>query len=422
MTAFYIFYIVVVGAILFLFFRGSLPLFRMLRAQRREHKKGLWKGVVILSAWAVVITAVLAVTAYFLIGTFMNRGGIFAESGSGDFFHKERGEEQPDPDRPVFGAPGQGDPGEPEDEGEPDEEYILSFEDEDGGEAQQPMRVRPNGRVTLMPMPDRNDNAFYGWYADGERTERVLEVTMDSDKTVYASWAEKSENPLHLPYLLKDGDGSFDPYGGVTRGDMVVLFSLMAADGETVSGGAAVFYDSGETDGYDPLIAVMRERGIINGFPDNTFRPAQNASRAELITVCVRMARLLDERDGLTRDITRAARAFDEAMPWAEDSVRSASRWGWLDYMDDAGNYHGGDVEETGPFPLGGDVTRMEAAVIINRLLRRECDKAYADARGGSGCADVPPDMWARYDIIEASTAHTYTLTPDGGERWRSVG
>jgi hypothetical protein len=238
---------------------------------------------------------------------------------------------------------------------------------------------------------------------------------MDSDKTVYASWAEKSENPLHLPYLLKDGDGSFNPYGGVTRGDMVVLFSLMVTEGEAVSGGAAVFYDSGETDGYDPLIAVMRERGIINGFPDNTFRPERNASRAELITVCVRMARLLDERDGLAREATRAARAFDDAMPWAEDSVRSASRWGWLDYMDAAD----GAPEA---FPLGGDVTRMEAAVIINRLLRRECDKAYADARGGSGCADVPPDMWARYDIIEASTAHTYTLTPDGGERWRSVG
>jgi uncharacterized repeat protein (TIGR02543 family) len=414
MTAFYIFYIVVVSAIVFLFARGSLLLGRALRSRDKKNKKGLWKGIIIWAVWAIVLSAVVIVTGYFVVGALLNNDAVYAGSGSGDFFNEDRRDELPAADRPVFEAPTPT----PEDGGEdddPDGEYVLTFEDESGGEALPPVRVKPNGTVTLMPMPDRGDDAFYGWYADRGYKEPVSEVTMDSDKTVYASWKAKSSSPLHMPYLLRDRNKNFDPHGGVTRGDMLVMFSLIVTDGKGVPGGAAIVPGDGEADSYGPLLEIMRGHGVFEGFPDDTFEPELNASRAELITVCVRVAALLDDREGFTRERLHDARSFSDIPAWAREAVAAASRWGWLDYMEDYGEYDGA-------FPMNGGVTRMETAVIVNRLLRRECDEAYVDAHEALECADVPVDMWARCDIIEASTTHTYTLTPDSHERWRAAG
>jgi uncharacterized repeat protein (TIGR02543 family) len=415
MTAFYIFYIVVVSAIVFLFARGSLLLGRALRSRDKANKKGLWKGIVIWAAWAIVLSAVVIVTGYFVVGALFNSDADYAGSGSGDFFSDGRRDELPAADRPVFEAPTPTpeDGGEDGGDGEPEGEYVLTFEDGSGGEALPPVRVKPNGTVTLMPMPDRDGDAFHGWYADRGYREPVSEVTMDSDKTVYASWRAKSSSPLHLPYLLQDRNKNFNPYGGVTWGDMLVMFSLVVTDGKGVSGSAAII--PGDADSYGPLLEVMRGHGVAEGFPDGAFRPEANASRAELIAVCVRVAALLDGREGFTRERTRDARSFPDVPDWAGEAAAAASGWGWLDYMDDYGEYDGA-------FPMNGDVTRMEAAVIVNRLLRRECDEAYADSHESLECADVPLDMWARYDIIEASTAHTYTLTSDSRERWRAAG
>ena len=73
--------------------------------------------------------------------------------------------------------------------------------------------------------------------------------------------------------------------------------------------------------------------------------------------------------------------------------------------------------EEGGQFSPSRGMTRAEAATIVNHMLGRSADKAYADAHPGTlkTFPDVKKSYWAYYDILEAANTHDYTKT-DGVE------
>ena len=65
--------------------------------------------------------------------------------------------------------------------------YILHYES-DGGTEYDDERYARNTVVDLDKVPTREGYTFTGWYADEELTERITEIKMTSNKTVYAGW------------------------------------------------------------------------------------------------------------------------------------------------------------------------------------------------------------------------------------------
>ena len=64
---------------------------------------------------------------------------------------------------------------------------------------------------------------------------------------------------------------------------------IVKAAGLPSAAGEPQFTDSAAISGWAKgAVATAAENGIINGYPDGTFRPQGNATRAEAVTVIVK--------------------------------------------------------------------------------------------------------------------------------------
>ncbi|MDR0446539.1 MAG: InlB B-repeat-containing protein [Oscillospiraceae bacterium] len=395
------FYIIAVCAILYLFIRGSVFIYGTARGRPRVS----WRNIVPWVAWALIVLAVVAVTCVLAWQKVFEDRARYVPVVGGSYFEDKRGELGYQPDRTIGGGGGSGNAG-GGDEALPGNQYELRFENTDGAQALPPMYVDADTTVTLKPLEDRDSHVFLGWFTDRALSVRVTEVTMDSAKTVYAGWAVKQTEPMHLPYLLAGSGGYWQPEGGLTRRDMLIMFSLMLDNAPPPSPEGAL----DEEEMYAALLGAMRASGVIFGFPSATLEADEFVSRAEMITVCARMARLRDSKTEYVRPEPGGFRLDVEKNYWAAAEIELAGKWGWLEYMGE---------QRSMTFPLGGDITRAEVAYIVNRLLYRSYDKAYIDARELTWM-DVPETHWARYDIMEASVAHAYAGFSEK-ERWRKI-
>jgi hypothetical protein len=82
-------------------------------------------------------------------------------------------------------------------------------------------------------------------------------------------------------------DATFGPDDLITREQMAVMIYRAAQFG--ISTDEIAFEDAASISSWaEEAVALMAEEGIITGYPDNTFKPQANATRAEAVTVIVR--------------------------------------------------------------------------------------------------------------------------------------
>jgi hypothetical protein len=98
----------------------------------------------------------------------------------------------------------------------------------------------------------------------------------------------------YIMYLYSNGvvsgypDGTFRPDNTVTRAEFAVM--MTRARGLTYTGGLSDFPDVPPSHWAYPYVMAAKQAGIISGYPDGTFRPDNLVSRAE-IAVMIRGAR-----------------------------------------------------------------------------------------------------------------------------------
>jgi hypothetical protein len=99
------------------------------------------------------------------------------------------------------------------------------------------------------------------------------------------------ERLANLDILIGYEDGTFKPEGNITRAEFaaVAVRALgldLAAEAAT---GATKFPDVGTTHWARGFINVAVQQGIINGYPDGTFKPSDNVTHAEVLAMVVRL-------------------------------------------------------------------------------------------------------------------------------------
>ncbi len=87
------------------------------------------------------------------------------------------------------------------------------------------------------------------------------------------------------------GDGTFRPNNPVNRAEMLKMIFL--ADGneknaDTAMGTAAMFPDTPKTEWYAKYVALARQRGTVQGYPDGYFRPGNNINKAEAYKIVMK--------------------------------------------------------------------------------------------------------------------------------------
>ncbi len=179
-------------------------------------------------------------------------------------------------------------------------------------------------------------------------------------------------------YLTIGSDGNVKPDEQITRGEVAtLLFRLLTEESrETFWCKRNDFSDVPGTHALNTAISTIANAGIINGYPDGTFRPDNTITRAEFASILSKFVEVTGEEVSFS----------DVSGHWAENVIADIAAAGWINGYED------------GTFRPDGLITRAEAVKILNAAANRTFN--------GNAVAlnDVPADVWY-YKEIEAAVS-----------------
>jgi uncharacterized repeat protein (TIGR02543 family) len=208
----------------------------------------------------------------------------------------------------------------------------------------------------------------------------------------------------HYAYIVGYPDGLVHPERNITREEAAtIFFRLLTEESRDAHRSAANPYPDVDAARWsNEEISTLSKAGILTGYPDGSFKPAAPVTRAEFTAIAARF-------DGGSK--TAENNFNDTAEHWARSLIDRACALGWVTGYED------------GSFRPDRDITRAEAATLINRALERRVESAddlLPDMRVWPDNADTA--AWYYFDIQEASNSHNYERKADSvAEIWTSI-
>ena len=284
--------------------------------------------------------------------------------------------------------------------------YILHYES-NGGTKYEDEKYKKNTVVILDKIPKRVGYTFTGWYADKELTDKITSVKMTSDKTVYAGWQATDvpnylNNENHFAYIVGYEDGTVRPNANISRAEVAAIFFRLLKDDVRDDNLTAnsVFTDVAFGKWYNKSISTMAKIGIVKGRTANAFAPNAPITRAEFAAICSRFDRSNVEIKSDFNDISGH---------WAEKEIRRAASLGWIKGYAD------------GSFKPDQNITRAEAASMINRMLHRLPETADDLLDGMIQWPDNQPSDWYYINMQEATNSHDFKQKGEINEYWTKL-
>ena len=203
----------------------------------------------------------------------------------------------------------------------------------------------------------------------------------------------------HYSYIIGYKDGTLQPYGTITRGEVATIFFRMLTDEtrEKYWSQTNSYSDCDSDLWCNNAISTLTNMGIIDGYQDGLFRPYGKITRAQFAKIAVGFFETTKkEYKGYFTDVPEDA--------WYTDYVEAASRVGLIQGFTD------------GTFRPDINITRAQACVIVNRALDRKPDEDHLlPEREMVTWPDCSPGDWYYADMQEATNSHDYKwLTADG--------
>jgi len=132
------------------------------------------------------------------------------------------------------------------------------------------------------------------------------------------------------------------------------------------------------------MIAELSQKGIIGGYPDGSFKPGNNITRAEF-------TKILAGAIGLTQE-TPAAPTYNDVAPgtWYYGYVEAAAKAGLV------------KGDGTGAFRPNAKITRQEIAIILIRAMEKESAAKANASLQTSFSDDQGIASWARGYVVIA--------------------
>ena len=265
-----------------------------------------------------------------------------------------------------------------------------------------------------------NDSPYQVVRADGNENLLVLAIEKDDPGTdpgedhwypVYVDpedptdpdqtgVADLLETDDHIQYLFGYPDDSFGPNNNMTRAEAAQMFYNLLKDQDVEA--ASVFDDVPEGAWYATPVNVMAELGIVNGVGDDKFEPNRQITRAEFTAMAMRFAKVPSGGENIFTDV--------KPTDWFYSYVVNSIQYGWIEGYGD------------GTFRPQNLITRAEVTTIVNRMLDRQADMAFVIQHRDklTKFTDLTTEHWAYYTIVEATNEHNYKK-PAIGEDWTSL-
>ena len=245
------------------------------------------------------------------------------------------------------------DPDKPELNTEDHYAYIVGYPDGN---------VKPEGNITRAEVA----TIFFRLLTDESRNEFWSQTNNYSDVSEDA-WYNNAVSTLSNAGII-DGyeDGTFKPDGNITRAEfatIAVRFFEATYDGEDLFSDIAGHWAQ-------DYINEAANAGIVDGYPDGTFRPQQLITRAEAMTMVNRTIDRHPHEDHLLADM----------IVWPDNPETA---W-YYEQVQEATNSHAYTMntdDEQNPYEIWTEL-------LPNRDWS-ELEKAWSDANDGAGSGEV---------------------------------
>ncbi|MCI7159157.1 MAG: S-layer homology domain-containing protein [Flintibacter sp.] len=296
--------------------------------------------------------------------------------------------------------------------------YHSNFgKDQKANESTKKDKVVVQDYEKLQILPERDGYVFVSWNTekDGSGTRylpgAVFALTK-SEHHLYAQWQKDKTGPDdsgvsnwletddHKAYLTGYPDSTFRADRNMTRAEVAQMFYALLLDKNVTI--TKSFSDVPDDAWYATAVKTLASLGMMDGYPDGTFRPDEPITRAEFATVGLAFA--YDPLDASCSYYDVGANA------WYYTYVAQATTYGWI----------GGYPDNT--FRPGNNITRVEVCVIVNNMLGRDADERYIDRHEDElvHFVDLSDSYWGYYTIMEATNTHEYTGSFTN-EKWTDV-
>lgn len=167
-----------------------------------------------------------------------------------------------------------------------------------------------------MPTTAKSDYTFAGWYANAEfsgtAVTQLPAAFPAGTTTYYAKWNTnyvpyyppvpptvkiEDDDALglnttdHFAYIVGYGNGEVRPQNNITRAEVATIFFRLLTDDVRDENLTKTnrYSDVAATSWYNTAVSTLSSMGIITGYPDGTFGPQRDITRAETMTLVNRV-------------------------------------------------------------------------------------------------------------------------------------
>jgi len=206
----------------------------------------------------------------------------------------------------------------------------------------------------------------------------------------------------HNAFVSGYTDGTIRPEGKITRAEVAAIFYNLLTDEiraqYTKDVYSRSFSDVSEGKWFYTAVSAMAEMGVINGYPDGTFKPNGQITRAEFAAIASKFGDHAGEAGAAFSDIDGH---------WGSSLIDAVAGKGWVSGYTD------------GTFKPNQKVTRAEAMAIVNNVLQRIPQDLHSLLPGMKTWPDnANTSKWYYLTVQEASNSHDYERNADGTESW----
>ena len=222
--------------------------------------------------------------------------------------------------------------------------------------------------------------------------ETIKIEARDKDKNITKIEYKVTKNAVEevkaIAYIKGYPDGTFKPQANVTRAEAAQMFATLLNGGANFGTSQATKFSDASDDWYSKAINYVVGKGLISGYPNGTFKPNESITRAEFAQMI----------SGYVKNEKTSSSDFKDVKDhWAKDAI---------DKLYGNKNVNG---YPDGSFKPNAKITRAEAVTILNSVFNRNTNKSSLNNVNTSSLnkfSDVNEGFWAYYNILDAANTH----------------
>ena len=237
----------------------------------------------------------------------------------------------------------------------------------------------------------------------GDRPEYADEREKDPEKEKERELApipDALNGDDHVAYIIGYDDGPVRPLRSISRAEVATIcFRLLKEEVRNANMTQENDYpDVNEGQWFNCAISTMTKLGVVNGYPDGTFRPNAAITRAEYAAMFARFSKLAFSGNAPFSDI---------AGHWGAEEISIAYDCGWVEGYPN------------GTFLPDQQINRAEAMTLTNRVLHRIPEVTSDLLPGMRRWSDnMDESAWYYLAVQEATNSHDYHFKTAIYEKW----